>query len=164
MNPVGDGLSDVASSDDGEDGKDEVDDGEDPDLGKLSEDVKPCWDMGTTTNTVQHHMERFRQKLRTCDELTQPGWGDAANNMQKRDMKYGTSEFRVLAVIKPHTNTFVDTPAPKTLGELMESHDTIHGKLQQTFRQGSCHMRLASGTPPSQERRASLPPDIAPNQ
>jgi len=74
---VGDSLSDLASSDDGEDGEDEDD--EQTEQGKLSEDDEPGWVMGTITQTVQQLIERFRQKQMKLDELTQPGWKDAAN-------------------------------------------------------------------------------------
>jgi len=53
------------------------------------------------------------------DELTQPGWEDAADYFHEQDEKYGTSELRVPAVIQPQTND--DTPAPPltTFCELM---------------------------------------------
>jgi len=57
---IGDSLSDLASSNDGEDGEDEDD--EEPEQGKLSEDDKPGWVMGTISKTVQQCMERFRPK------------------------------------------------------------------------------------------------------
>jgi len=74
---IGDSLSDLASSDDGEDGEDEDD--EETELGRLSEDDEPGWVMGKITKTVQQRMERFRQKPMKLDELTQPGWEDAAD-------------------------------------------------------------------------------------
>jgi len=86
---IGDSLSDVASSDDGEDREDEDD--EETEKGKLSEDDEPGWVMGTITETVQQRMERFRQKQMKFDELTQPGWEDAADYFRERDKKYGTS-------------------------------------------------------------------------
>ena len=45
MVPIGDSLSDLASSDDGEDGEDKDD--EETEQGKLSEDDKPGWVIGT---------------------------------------------------------------------------------------------------------------------
>jgi hypothetical protein len=57
---IGDSLSDLASSNDGENGEDEDD--EDTEQGKLSDDDKPSWVMGTITKTVQQRMEMFRQK------------------------------------------------------------------------------------------------------
>jgi len=74
---IGDSLSDLARSDDGEDGKGEDD--EDTEQGKLSEDDQAGWVMGTITKTVPQCMERFRQKQTNLDELTQPGWEDAAD-------------------------------------------------------------------------------------
>jgi len=74
---IGDSLSDFASSNDGEDGEDGDD--EETEQGKLSEDDTPSRVMGTITKTVQQHMERFRQRYMKFDELTQPGWEDAAN-------------------------------------------------------------------------------------
>jgi len=76
MAAIGDRLSDLASSDDGENGEDED---EETDLGKLSEDDEPGWVMGTISKTVQQRMESFRQKQMKLDELTQPGWEDAAD-------------------------------------------------------------------------------------
>ena len=68
---VGDSLSDLVSSDDGEDGQEE----DDQETGQrnLSEDDEPGWVMGTITKTVQQRMERFWQKHMKLDELTQPG-------------------------------------------------------------------------------------------
>jgi len=86
---IGDSLSDLASSDDGEDGEDED---EETELGKLSEDDKPGWVMGTISKMVQQRMENFRQKQMKPDELTQPGWEDAADYFCERDKKYGTAE------------------------------------------------------------------------
>jgi hypothetical protein len=94
---IGDSLSDLASSDNGEDGEDEDDD--ETEQGKLSEDDEPCWVMGTITKTVQQRMERFRQKQVKFDELTQPGWKDAANYFRERDKKYGKSELRVPVLV-----------------------------------------------------------------
>jgi len=59
LNAIGDSLSNLASSEDEEDGEDEDDDEEDTELGKLSEDDKPGWVMGTISTTVQHRMESF---------------------------------------------------------------------------------------------------------
>ena len=56
---IGDSLSDLASSPDGEDGEEEDD--EETEQGNLSEDDKTGWVMGTITKTVQQRMERFRQ-------------------------------------------------------------------------------------------------------
>jgi hypothetical protein len=60
MVAVRDSLSDIASSNNGDDGKDEND--EEPEKDKLSEHDEPGWVMGTISKTVQHCMERFWQK------------------------------------------------------------------------------------------------------
>jgi hypothetical protein len=80
---IGDSLSDLARSDDGEDGEHEAD--QETEQGKLSEDDKPGWVMGTITKTVQQHMERIAHKQMKLDELTQPGWQDAADHFAERD-------------------------------------------------------------------------------
>jgi len=63
-----DSLSDLAGSDDGEDG--EGDDDEETEQGKVSKDDEPGWVMGTITKTIQQSMEWFRQKQMILDELT----------------------------------------------------------------------------------------------
>ena len=73
---IGDSQSDLATSHDGEDEEDNADDTA---QGKLSEDDEPGCVMGTITKTVQQRMESFRQKQMKLDELTQPGWEDAAD-------------------------------------------------------------------------------------
>jgi hypothetical protein len=60
---IRDSLSDVATSDAGEDEGDEV-----TEQGTLNEDEQPSWVMGTIIKTVKHEMERFRQKLMKLDE------------------------------------------------------------------------------------------------
>jgi len=74
---IRDSLSYLASSDNGEDREEEAD--EETEQGNLSEDDEPGWVMGTITRTVQQQMERFWQKQMKLDELTQPGWEDAAD-------------------------------------------------------------------------------------
>jgi hypothetical protein len=128
MVTIGDSLSDIASSDDGEDGEDEND--EETEQGKLSKDDEPGWVMSTISKTVQHHMERFRQKQMKLDQLTQPGWGDAADYLRERDKKYGTAELRVPTVVKPQTDHTVAAPALTTFGELMESLNIVLGRSQ----------------------------------
>jgi len=105
---IGDSLSDLASSNDGEDGEDEDD--EETEQGNLSEDDEPGWVMGTITQTVQQHMERFQQKQMKLDVLTQSGWEDAADYLRERDEKYGHTELRVPAIVQPQTNH--EAPAP----------------------------------------------------
>jgi hypothetical protein len=145
---IGDSLSDLASSNNGEDGEDEDD--EKIEQGKLSEDDDPGWVMGTITKTVQQRMERFRQKQMKFDELTQPGWEDAADYLYERDKNYGTSELRIPAVV--HLKTKDDAPPhpPTTFAELMESLDIVPGLWEGTCRPGSSHIRLGSVKPQSQ--------------
>jgi len=92
LNAIGDGLSDLASSDDREDGEDEDDDEGDPAGGKLRKDDRPGWGMGPISKTVQYRMERFPQKLMKLDEMTESCWVDTADYLHERDKKYGTTE------------------------------------------------------------------------
>ena len=57
MVPIEDSLSNIACSDNGEDG--EHDDDEATEQGQLSEDDEPGWVMGTISQTVQQCMERI---------------------------------------------------------------------------------------------------------
>ena len=142
---IGDSLSDLARSDDREDGEDE--DEQETEQGKLSDDDGPGWVMGTITKTVQQRMESFSQKQMKLNELTQPRWEDAADYFRARDKKYGTSELRVPAVVQPQTNVDAPAPPPTTFGELMESLDIVPGiseRPQGTSRPGSSHIRLGS--------------------
>jgi hypothetical protein len=41
------------------------------------------------------------QKQMRLDQLTQPGWGDAADYFRERDIQYGMTEWKVLALGKP---------------------------------------------------------------
>jgi len=79
LDAIGDHLSDLASCDDEQSGEDEEDDEEDTELGKLSDDDETGWVMDSITKTVQRHMDSFRQKQMTRDELTHQRCGDAAN-------------------------------------------------------------------------------------
>jgi len=157
-------LSDLPSSDDGEDGEDE--DHEQTEQGNLSEDDKPGWVMGTITQTVQQRMERFRQKQMKLDELTQPGWEDAADYFREREEKYGTSELRVPAVVQPQTNHDTPAPLPTSFGELMESLDILPGisqRPQGTSRPGSSYIRLGLVKPQSKSSIPSGEPAAEPD-
>jgi hypothetical protein len=160
---IGHTLSDLASSDHGEDGEDEDD--EETEQGKLSDDDEPGWVMGTITKMVQQSMESFRQKQMKLDELTQPGWEDAADSFRERDKKYGTSKLRVPAVVQQQTNDDAPAPPPTTFGELMESVDIVPGisqTLQGTSRPGSSHIGLGSVKPQSKSSIPSGEPAAAP--
>jgi hypothetical protein len=154
---IGDSLSDLASSDDGDDGEDEDDD--ETKQGNLSKDDEPGWVMGTITKTVQQRMERFRQKQMKLDELTQPGWEDAADYFRAQDKKYGTIQLRVPAVVQPQINDDALAPLPATFGELMESLDIVPGisqRPQGTSQPGSSHVRLDSVKP---QAKSCIPGD-----
>jgi len=161
---IGVSLSDLASSDNREDGED--DDDEETEQGKLSKDDEPGWVMGTITNTVQQRMERFWQKQMKLDELTQPGWDDAADYFCERDMKYGTSELRVAAVVQLQTNDDAPAPPTTTFRELMESVNIVPGisqRPQGTSRPGSSHIRLGSVKPQSKLNKPSGEPAAEPD-
>jgi len=76
MVAIGDSLSNIASSNDWEDGEDQDD--EERKQGQLIEEDEPGWVMGTITKTVQQRMERLWQKQMNLYKLTQPGSEDAA--------------------------------------------------------------------------------------
>ena len=161
---IGDSLSDLASSDDGEDGE-EADD-EETELGNLSEDDEPGWVMGKITKTVQQCMERFRQKQMKLDELTEPRWEDAADYFCERDKKYGTTEVRVPAVVQPQTMDDAPAPPRATFGELMEILDIVPGisqRPQASCRPGSSHIKLGSVKPQSQSSIPSGEPAAEPD-
>jgi hypothetical protein len=107
LDAIGASLSDLASSDDEEDGEDD----EDTEQGKLSEDDEPGWVMGTISKMVQQRVQTFRKKQMKLDELTQPGWGDAADYFRERGQRYGTIELIVPAVVKSHTDKNAANPA-----------------------------------------------------
>ena len=73
LNAIRDSLTNLATSDDGEDGEYQDDHSEDLELGKMSEHDKPGWVMGTITKTVLPRKDRFQQKPMELDELTQQG-------------------------------------------------------------------------------------------
>jgi len=145
LNSIGDSLSDLASSEEEQDREDVEYDEEDTELGKLSDDDEPGWARGTISNTVQHRLESFRQQQMKLEELTQTGWGDAANYFRERDMKYGTTDLRVPAVVEPQIDMTAATPSPTTFGEGMQTLDIIRGQLPMTAvtsRPESSEMRL----------------------
>jgi hypothetical protein len=125
---IGDTLSDLASSDNGEDVEDEDD--EQSEQGKLSEDDESGWVMGTITKTVHQRMERDRHTQMKLDEFTQLGWKDAADYFLQRDKNYSTSALRVPAVVQLQANDDPPAHPPTTFGELMESLDVFPRILQ----------------------------------
>jgi len=111
-------------------------------------------------------MERFRQNQMKLDELTQPGWEDAADHFHERDKKYGRFELRVPAVVQPQTNDDAPAPPPTTFGELMESVDIVPGisqRPQGTSPPGSSHIRLGSVMPQSKSSIPSGEPAAEPD-
>jgi hypothetical protein len=164
LNAIGDSLSDFASSDNEQDGEDEEDDEEDTELGKLSDDDEPGWVMSTITKTVQHRMESFEQKQMRLDELTQPGWGDAASYFRERDMRYGTAELKVPAVVKPQMHSTTATPSPITVGEHIQTPEIVRGQSNMpavTSRPASSQMRLGSEKPQTHKFTPRLSPSMA---
>jgi len=123
-------VGDLASSEDEEDGEDEDDDEEDKELGRLSEDDKPGWVIGTIPNMGQHRMESCRQHRMRHDELMQPVWGDAPDYFHARDMKYGTTELKVSAIVMPETDMTAATSSPTSFGELMPVLDMVTREAQ----------------------------------
>jgi hypothetical protein len=121
LDAIGDNLNDLASSDNEQDGEDD----DDTEQGKLSEDDEPSWVMGTISETVQQRMERFQQKQMKLSKLTQLGWQDVANYFRQRDKKYGLTELKSPAVIKPHMDDNAAYPAPTTFVVFMEFFDII---------------------------------------
>jgi len=161
LNAIGDSLSDIASSDDEEDGEDKDNDGDDPAGGKLSDDDEPGWGMGTISNTVQYRMERFRQMQMKLVEVMQPGWGDAADCFHETDKKYGTTKLKVLVVVQPQTVADAASSVPMTSCVPMENLDRVPRKfqmLQVTSEPGSSHMRLGLWKLQPHIRIPSLPP------
>jgi hypothetical protein len=130
LNAIADSLSDLPSSEDEEDGEDMDDDEEDTCHGKLSDDDEPGLLMGTMSKTVQDSIKSFRQKQLRHDELTHPGWVDAADYFRERDMKYRPTELKVPAVGNPQADLTAATPSPTTCGELMQTLEIIPRQSQ----------------------------------
>ena len=111
---IGNRLSDLASSDDAQDGDDKEDAEHDTELVMLSDNDESGWVMGRISKTVQHRMQRFRQEQKRLHELTQPRLGHAATYFRERDMKYGTAELKVPAVVKPQRDMIAGAPSQTT--------------------------------------------------
>ena len=166
LNSIGDSLSDLASSDDEQDGEDKEDDEKHIELGKLSDDDEPGWVMGTISKTEQHRIQSFRQMQMRLDELMQLGWRDTANQFCERDMKFGTAELMVPAVVKPQ----IDSTAARTplmrFGQHMQTLDIVRGQWQMpavTSQPGSSQMRLGSEKPQLHIFLPVLSPKMAPD-
>jgi len=84
------------------------------------------------------------------DKLTQLEWGYAANYFCQRDKMYGSTELRVLEVVKLKIDDGAAAHAPTTFGERMECLDIVPGILQMprvASQPGSSQMRLDSRKP-----------------
>jgi hypothetical protein len=136
---IGDSLSDLATSDDEEDGEDEDD--EETEQGK---DESGCV-MGTITQMVQQYMERCRQKQMELHESTHPGCEDAADYSHEQEKMHGTSKLRVSGGVQPQTDDNAPAPPLTTFGEHMECCDIVPGisqMPQETSQPESSHIRL----------------------
>jgi len=159
-------LSDLASSDDGDYGENQEDDEEDPAGGKHSENDEPGWVMSTISNMVQYRMEHLQPKQMKLDELTQPSWGDTADSLCGRDKKYGSTQFKVLAVVQPQMAADTELSGLMTFGEPMMTIINIPGKSHMPLeisRPGSSHLRLGSRKLETHKRIQSLPPAPMPD-
>ena len=130
LNAIEDSLSNLASSNDEQEGEDEEDDEEHTELGNLSDDDEPGWVISTISKPVQDRIASFWEKLIRLDELMQPGWGDAANYFCEKDMKYATAKLKVPAVIKPQIDITAATSSPTTFGERMQTLGIVRGQSQ----------------------------------
>ena len=109
-------------------------------------------------------MESCRQTQMRLDELTQWGWGTAAKNFRERDMRYGTAELMVQAVVKPQIDLTTATPSPITVGEHMQTPEIVGGQSEMpavTSRPASSQMRLGSEKPQSDKVIPVLSPGMA---
>jgi len=158
-------LSDVASSDNGDDG-DVEENNEDTQLGKPREDDEPGWAIRTISKMVQHCMKIFQQQQMRHDQLTQLGLWDAADYFCERDKKYKTAELNIPAVIKAKKKALTAGSAPSIFGQRMETQDIVTGISQRphrTSQPGCSHMRLSSRKPQSYKCIVPLQPDTEPN-
>ena len=79
------------------------------------------------------------------DELTQLGWGDAANVFCEKCTKYGTAELKVPVVVNPQIDRFAARPSPTTFGDHMLTLGIVRRQLQMpavSSQPGSSEMRL----------------------
>jgi len=147
LDDIGHSLSDLATSDDEENGADR-DDEEHTELGKPSEDDEFGWAMGTIFKMVQHPIGSFQQNHMSLEELMQPGWGNVAGCVCERDMKYGMAKLKVPKVVNPEKDTTAATPSPTTFEELLQTLDMIPEKFRIPHvpsQPRSCQMRLSLG-------------------
>jgi len=166
LNAIRDSLSDLASSDPGEDAEEEEYDKEDLAGGKLSAEDEPSWVMGTISEMILHRMEHYRQQQMKLDQFTQPGWEDVADNFCDSDSMYGMTELKVPAVVQPQIADDVAPSVPMTFSEPLETLDNVPRRLQMpqvTSRPGSSHMKLGLRKLQTCEHIASLLPAAMPD-
>jgi hypothetical protein len=166
LNPIGGRLSEHACSDHEQDREDKEDDEEDTELGKMSDNGVPAWERGTIHKTVQHRMESSRQEQMRLDEVTQPEWGDAANYFRESDMKYGTAELKVLAVLQHQIDTTAATPSLTTFGQHMQTVEIVSGQSHMpavTSRPGCSQPRLGLDKPESHTFTLVFSPNAEPD-
>jgi len=111
-------------------------------------------------------MESFWQKQMRFDELRQPGWGDAANYFCERDMKFGTAELKIPAVLQAQTDTTAATPSPTTFGEVIKVLDIVPGQSHMrpaTSQLGRRQMGLGLEKPRADNHIVSSMPNAVPN-
>ena len=164
MVAMGDSVSDLATSDNVEDGEDEDD--EETELGQPSDDDEAGWMTGTIMKTVQQRIQRFLQKQMKLDKFTQPGLENTADYFRERDKKYCTSALRVPALCQLQTYDIAATPVPTTIGELLGCQDIVpaisympHG----TSRPGSSHIGLGFRNLQWHRRILDLAPSAKPD-
>lgn len=109
---MGECLSDLACSDDGEDGDNEDDN--EREQGKRSKDDKPGRVLGTISTTVQQHMKRFPQTQMKLQKVTKPGCGHTGDCSCEGDRKIGPSEWFVPAFFELQMDNDAATSTPTT--------------------------------------------------
>jgi len=91
---------------------------------------------------------------------------ETANYFFVRDMKYGTSELKVPAVVKPQIDMTAATPSATTFGELVQTLHIVHRQSQMpavTSQPGSSQMKLGSEKPQPHKFIMVLSPNMAPS-
>jgi hypothetical protein len=97
-------------------------------------------------------MESIRQKQVWCNELMQPGWGDAANFFRENDMKYGTAELNVRGAVNYQIDIIAVPRSTTPFEEPTQTVEIVRGQSHMppvTSGHGRRHMRLGSVKPQS---------------
>jgi hypothetical protein len=92
-------------------------------------------------------MERYQQKWRRIDELTQSEWGKTANSFRERDLIYGTAKLNVPAVIKHQIGTTAAILSLTAFGENMQTGEIVREQL---------HMQAVTSQPECSQIRQGL--------